>query len=80
MITQKPISFKIDTYTLQQLDEEVRLGYMNRNKAINEAVRMWLDAADTARRRRCTPDAAKQSVWLAEFIQRWFPRFVNRSV
>lgn len=50
MITQKLISYKIDTDLLEELDREVSLGYRKRNGLINQAVRTYLVLADSRRR------------------------------
>lgn len=52
MITQKPISLKIDLHTLEQLDKELSLGYYKRNTAINQAIVMYLRVLDARRRIR----------------------------
>lgn len=52
MITQKPISLKIDAHLLEELDKEISLGYMKRNAAINQAIRAYLILKDYRRRIR----------------------------
>lgn len=52
MITQKPISLKIDFLTLEELDKELSLGYYKRNTAINQAIVMYLRVMDARRRIR----------------------------
>lgn len=47
-ITQKAISFKIDIRLLDELDRECGLGY-KRNRLINDAVAMFLEARDARR-------------------------------
>lgn len=70
MVTQKPISLKIDTELLQELDEEVRLGWRKRNCIINKAIRLYLSLQDCRRMIRCigNPDAKVDEVhgWLKE--------------
>lgn len=46
MITQKPISLKIDAELLQRLDDELAHTWVKRNTAINEAIRMYLELRD----------------------------------
>lgn len=53
MITQKPISLKIDTKILEDLDKEVALGWSKRNSHINQAIAMYLRVMDARRRIRC---------------------------
>ena len=55
MITQKPISLKIDTSLLQDLDDEVRLGCRKRNWHINQAIALYLEVQDLNRRLKCFP-------------------------
>lgn len=54
MITQKPISLKIDTKILEDLDKEAALGWNKRNWHINQAIRLYLRVMDTRRRVRCS--------------------------
>ena len=49
MITQKPISLKIDLDLLEQLDQEVELGLKKRNTVINDAIRLYLEYKDAYR-------------------------------
>lgn len=44
MVTQKPISAKVDEQLLQELDEYLKHKWMKRNAVINQALGMWLDA------------------------------------
>lgn len=50
MRTQTPISVRINSYLLDELDKEARLGYQNRNQLINNAVRFFLEMKDEQRR------------------------------
>lgn len=52
MITQKPISLKIDTKLLEDLDKEVSLGWQKRNTIINQAIGFYLKLLDGRRRLR----------------------------
>lgn len=52
MITQTPISLKIDTALLEKLNDEARNTWMSRNKLINEAVEMYLELKDAQRYQR----------------------------
>lgn len=52
MITQKPISLKIDTAVLEKLDEEASTTWKSRNRLINEAVEMYLELIDAQRYQR----------------------------
>ena len=74
MVTQKPISLKIDAAVLDELDQELSLGWIKRNKAINEAVRMWLDYKDTKRRVGCFKDPGIKAELREQFFLRWFSR------
>lgn len=51
MITTKAISAKIDADLLQDLDEECRLYGGTRNRRINNAIRLHLEAEDKERYR-----------------------------
>lgn len=49
MITQKPISLKIDCGLLEQLDQEVEQGLKKRNAVINDAIAFYLEYKDAYR-------------------------------
>lgn len=49
MVTQKPISARIDKKLLQELELEASLGNMTKNKILNRALAMYLDFLDTQR-------------------------------
>lgn len=72
MITQTPISLKIDSYLLEEIDREVSLGYKKRNRIINEAIRMYLDAKDTKRRWKLATSIEDKAAQYAQFNLRWF--------
>lgn len=72
MINQKAISLKLDVQTLEDLDKEVSCGYMKRNRIINEAIRMYLDAKDTKRRWSCAVSISDKAAEYAQFNLRWF--------
>lgn len=52
MITQTPISLKIDTAVLERLNAEAKDTWKSRNKLINEAVEMYLELKDAQRYQR----------------------------
>lgn len=70
MVTQKPISLKIDTEILEELDTEVSTGWHKRNWHINQAIKIYLELQDCRRLCRCVgSDANKREVinrWLRE--------------
>lgn len=49
MITQKPISLKIDAKILEDLDKEVDREWSSRNNLINRAIAMYLRVMDARR-------------------------------
>lgn len=49
MITQTPISFKIDSAVVERLNQEAEHTWKSRNKLINEAVEMYLELKDAQR-------------------------------
>lgn len=73
MITQKPISLKIDTSLLEELDREVALGWRKRNGLINEAVRTYLILADSRRRIRAYGSVEDQVRELDQLIKKLLP-------
>lgn len=58
MVTQTPISFKIATDSLKELDKEAYIQASPRNRIINEAIVIYLELVDLNRaiRARCSPD------------------------
>lgn len=49
MITQTPISLKIDSTLLEKLNDEARDTWKSRNKIINEAVEMYIELRNAQR-------------------------------
>lgn len=79
MITQKPISLKIDTTILENLDKEVALGWKKRNALINEAIRTYLVLADSRRRIRTYGKVEDQVRELEQLIKKLMPGLVYRD-
>lgn len=74
MVTQKAISVRIDKKLLQELDLEVSIGTGNRNKLINDAVRMYIDYLDTARQIEVLSNQNAQYITRLKFSSRWFSK------
>lgn len=49
MVTQKPISAKIDLSTLEELDLECYICGRARNRVINDAIKFYIAVKDLAR-------------------------------
>lgn len=49
MITQTPISLKIDSAVLERLNQEAKDSWKSRNRLINDAVVMYLELRDAQR-------------------------------
>lgn len=75
MITQKPISLKIDTSLLEELNREVSLGWRKRNGLINEAIRTYLVLADSRRRINAYGNVDDQVRELERLIKRLLPGY-----
>lgn len=72
MITQTPISLKIDTAVLEKLNEEANTTWKSRNKLINEAVEMYLELIDAQRYQRLQDKTdRKVSEQALRFIKRY---------
>lgn len=73
MITQKPISLKIDNDLLETLDAEVKCGWHKRNWHINQAIRLYLELQDCRRLYKClgNDDAKKEE--LNHWMRKRFP-------
>lgn len=72
MTNQKAILVKVDNSIYEELEKETRLGYMKRNRLINEAIRMYIDAKDTKRRWNLAKGIAEKAGEYAQFNLRWF--------
>lgn len=76
MVTQKPISLKINTELLQELDEEVRLGWRKRNCIINQAIRLYLSLQDCRRTVKCLGNADAKVDEVEAWLKKNFPEAV----
>lgn len=79
MITQRLISYKIDTDLLDQLDREASLGFGKRNALINRAVRDYLILADGRRRIRACLSIDDQLRELDRLIKQLLPGYLYRA-
>lgn len=77
MITQKPISLKIDTSLLQNLDDEVRLGWRKRNWHINQAIALYLEVQDLNRSLRYYQDPLIKHDAVERFLRHRVPNGAN---
>lgn len=73
MITQKPISLKIDTQLLEELDEEARLGWRKRNWHINKAIALYLEVQDLKRRLRYLEGSELKREEVERFLRNQIP-------
>lgn len=73
MVTQKPISLKIDTSLLEQLDKEASLGFKKRNWHINRAIRVYLELQDARRIIKCAWSENSKNDFLNRWLREWFP-------
>ena len=73
MITQKPISLKIDTELLKELDAEAALTWRKRNWHINQAIRLYLSLKDCQRLSRSVGDAGTKADVIEEWLKFNFP-------
>lgn len=72
MITQTPISLKIDSAVLERLNQEAEHTWKSRNKLINEAVIMYLELMDAQRYQRYQDKTdRKVSEQALRFIKRY---------
>lgn len=76
MVTQKPISLKIDTELLQELDAEVALGWRKRNCIINQAIRLYLSLQDCRRIVKCIGDYDAKVDEVEHWLKENFPEAV----
>ena len=77
MVTQKPISLKIDCSLLEDLDKEVMCGWRKRNSHINEAIKLYLEYLDTRRRMKIFGNLEDKNDEFQKFVKKWFPDMYN---
>lgn len=53
MVSQKPISLKLDPWVLHELEMEVAASGKKRNRIINEAIALYVKYQDARRYDRC---------------------------
>ena len=73
MITQTPISVRIQSDLLIDLDNEASLGWRKRNSLINDSVRFYLKYKEARRRIRCFENITDRLKILKEFLNEEFP-------
>lgn len=71
MVTQKPILVKLDIRVALDLDAEVALGHVKRNRAINDAVKIYLDMIERVRRARALGVTTLGLDDMRDFLERW---------
>lgn len=71
MINQIPISVKIDAHIWKELEQEVSLGYKNRNRIINDAIRIYVEFQDLRRKIKCSADLSSKKRLIRSFLDRW---------
>lgn len=78
MITQIPISLKVDAYILEQLNSECHCSGKKRNHVINEAIRMYCQLSDARRTARALPSTVKPHPAVADFLDFWLPHLNDK--
>lgn len=72
MITQRPISLKIDECTLESLDQECFISAEKRNRVINRSIDFYLDYIDTRRRIKLVKGDYHRLKMIEEFNNKYF--------
>ena len=80
MVTQKAICVKLNTYTLEQLDKEVSLGWKKRNRLINEAVMYYLEVLDYKRRIHSYQNMSDKDDEVRRYVRRQFPEVTGGEI
>ena len=73
MMSQVPISVRMDSAVKWRVDQEVMLGEYNRNRIINRGADMYVDLLDARRQYRAHPNQDVRMKILKGFLLRWFP-------
>lgn len=73
MINQKAIPLKLYSNLVDELDKEASVTGYKRNRIINDAVSLYLKAADTRRRIRAYTSLDDKQWELRKFLEQWLP-------
>lgn len=76
MITQKPISMKIDAALLEELDLECYVSGQPRNRVINAAVRLYCDMTDKRRRIALIEDSFERHDTMACYFETLSQKYI----
>lgn len=74
MVNQEQICLKIDASLLLELNTEVYVSGIKRNRAINDAIRLYIKIRDTQRYLRTTHDQELQKADVEKFCRDVFPQ------
>lgn len=76
MVTQKPISARINTTTLAVIDQEVFVSGTSRNRILNEGGLLYCQLQDLRRRLRCYQVGDREAC-LEQFFRRFIPELAR---
>lgn len=79
MVTQTPISVRLDNWVKWRIDQEVMKGSITRNKLINEGAKLYLFLQEcrTLYRKQATLEDKK--LVLVGFLKKYFPEVTDHE-
>lgn len=78
-LTQRSVHWKADLITLGALDTDCFASGLNRNRQVNNAVRLFLELKEAWKRGMACGDIRKAQINQAQVLERWNARFLERK-
>ena len=79
-VTQRSIHWKADLITLGALDTDCYASGLNRNRQVNNAVRLFLELKEAWQRGMACQDIRKAQINQARVLDRWNNMFQARVI
>lgn len=79
-ITQRSVHWKADMITLGALDTDCYASGLNRNRQVNNAVRLFLELKIAWQRGMACQDIRKAQILQAQILERWNKMFYERVI
>lgn len=74
-VTQRSVHWKADMITLGSLDSDCFVTGLNRNRQVNNAVRLFLELKGAWQRGMACQDIRKAQIIQAHVLERWNEKF-----
>lgn len=79
-VTQRSIHWKADLITLGALDTDCYTSGLNRNRQVNNAVRLFLELKEAWQRGMACQDIRKAQINQAQVLERWNKKLADRLI